>query len=170
MNGGYSGSWCQKVLPNLWMNSSATSSSSSGSIMRYATAVSFSDFFISQRTRLRYSLVCHVKFERTPGANVRPPLPPACTCTYMYMYHFRIRVRARVSANSLGTRTLVPDLSRLLFFGYQHSSHPGVVGACVKAGLPDRPDHPDHQKCGGKKRSSWERVTARSQGSRRLDR
>ncbi len=46
----------------------------------------------------------------------------------------------------------------------------GKLRACVKAGLPDRPDHPDHQKCGGKKRSSWERVTARSQGSRRLDR
>ncbi len=42
--------------------------------------------------------------------------------------------------------------------------------ACVKAGLPDRPDHPDHQKCGGKKRMGWERVTARSQGSRQLDR
>ncbi len=39
--------------------------------------------------------------------------------------------------------------------------------ACVKAGLPDRPDH---QKCGGKNRSGWERVTARSQGSSQLGR
>ncbi len=50
------------------------------------------------------------------------------------------------------------------------SHKPVVVWACVKAGLPDRPDHPDHQKCGGKKRMGWERVTARSQGSRQLDR